>query len=58
MDLKAASDQNSTLDRLTRAGMALCFLATGVLLIGSLAFDTFHDGSGLDFRLPTLLSSR
>jgi hypothetical protein len=39
MDLKAASDQNSTADFLTRAGMAVCFVATGALLIGTLMFD-------------------
>ncbi|WP_197077561.1 hypothetical protein [Hyphomicrobium sp. 99] len=37
MDLKAASDRNSTADRLALASMMVCFLATGALLIGTLA---------------------
>jgi hypothetical protein len=56
MDLKAASDQNSTADRLTRAGMVICFLATGALLIGTLAFDKLHDGSDVNFSLSSQLS--
>lgn len=37
MDLKIASDRNSTADRLALASMMVCFLATGALLIGTLA---------------------
>jgi hypothetical protein len=58
MDLKAASDQNSIADTLTRVGMILCFLATGTLLIGNLAFNAFHDQSGMNFPLATQLSTR
>jgi hypothetical protein len=47
MDLKTARDQNSTIDRLTRAGMAVCFLATGALLIGALVIDAHNDGPSL-----------
>lgn len=56
MDLEAASDQNSTADRLTRAGMAVCFLATGALLIWTLAFDKIHDGPDVNFSLSSQLS--
>jgi hypothetical protein len=45
MDLQAASNQNSTMDRLTRLGMVICFLATGTLLIGALTIDA-HGGGG------------
>jgi hypothetical protein len=38
MDLKAVSDQNAKADRLTRAGMVFCFLLTGGILLGMLAF--------------------
>jgi len=53
MDLKAASDQNATVDRLTRAGMVICFLATGAILIGTLAFDKLHDVSASDFNFSS-----
>ena len=56
MDLKAASDQNATADRLTRAGMVICFLATGAILIGTLALDKLHDVSGSDFHFSNSFS--
>jgi len=37
MDLKAASYQNARADRLTWAGMAVCFLVTGTILLDTLA---------------------
>lgn len=37
MDLKAARHQNSPADRLALATMMICFLATGALLITTLA---------------------
>jgi hypothetical protein len=46
MDLKAAGDQNARADLLTRAGMTICFLATGALLIGTLAVAQSHDVQG------------
>ncbi len=59
MDLKAVSDQNSRIDVLTRALMAVCFLATGTLLIGTLAFDEMnHPSSDLVFSLASKLSSK
>lgn len=59
MDLKAASDQNSIVDRLTRAGMVICFVATGALLIGTLALDKFRTDSNLNTTQPFIsLSSR
>ncbi len=58
MDLKAASDQNSTADTLTRAAMAVCFLATGTLLVGTLAFNALHDGSNWNFSLSTQSSQK
>jgi Na+/H+-dicarboxylate symporter len=58
MDLKAASDENNIADTLTRAGMALCFLATGALLVGSLAFNSFHVETGMNFSPATQLSTR
>lgn len=58
MDLKAASDQNSTVDRLTRAGMVICFLATGGLLIGALVFNKLHDDTALKFPISTPFTSR
>jgi hypothetical protein len=45
MDLKAANDQNSRFDVLTRTLMAVCFVATGALLIGTLAFDELKRNS-------------
>lgn len=58
MDLKAASDQNSTVDRLTRAGMAICFLASSGLLIGALVFNKLHDDTTLKFPLSVPFTSR
>ncbi|CCB65533.1 protein of unknown function [Hyphomicrobium sp. MC1] len=58
MDLKAASDQNSTVDRLTRAGMAICFLASCGLLIGALIFNKLQDDTKLKFPLPVQFTSR
>ncbi len=58
MDLKAGSDQNSTVDRLTRAGMVICFLATGAILIGTLALDKFRTDSNLNSSLFISFSSR
>lgn len=58
MDLKAASDQNSTVDRLTRAGMAICFLATGGLLVGALVFNKLHDDTTLKFVFSVPSTSR
>ncbi|MET0638970.1 MAG: hypothetical protein ABWZ19_03020 [Hyphomicrobium sp.] len=56
MDLKAASDQNSTADFLTRAGMAVCFVATGALLIGTLMFDQSHAGLNANLTLTRQVS--
>lgn len=36
MDLEAATNQNARADRLTRAGMAVCFLVTGAILLATL----------------------
>jgi hypothetical protein len=36
MDLEAATDQNARADRLTRVGMAICFLVTGAILLAAL----------------------
>lgn len=58
MDLKSAGDRNSKVDRLTRAGMAVCFLTTGALLIGTLAFNELHDGPGFQFPLANQLRAR
>jgi len=40
MDLEAAHDRNAKADKLTRWGMAFCFLVTGGILLGSLAVAT------------------
>lgn len=37
MDLKAAHDRNARADKLTRLSMALCFLTSGGILLGTLA---------------------
>jgi len=58
MDLKAASDQNSTIDRLTRAGMVTCFLATSALLISALTTEAHQDNSSSNFSLYPQLSSK
>jgi hypothetical protein len=58
MNLKAASDENHIADTLTSAGMALCFLAAGALLVGSLAFNSFHVETEMNFLPATQLSSR
>ncbi|MFT3730959.1 MAG: hypothetical protein QM780_05950 [Hyphomicrobium sp.] len=58
MDLKAARQQNVIADRLTRAGMLICFLATGTLLVGTLAFDALHDPSGPKFPFSKVFNSR
>ncbi|HET6390854.1 hypothetical protein [Hyphomicrobium sp.] len=41
MDLKMAGERNSPADRLALASMIVCFLATGALLIGTLAAGPF-----------------
>jgi hypothetical protein len=43
MDLKTARDRNARADLLTRAGMTICFLTAGALLIGTLAIAQ-HQG--------------
>jgi len=40
MDLEAAHSRNSRADKLTRLSMAVCFLVTGGILLGSLALTT------------------
>ncbi|MBS0233677.1 MAG: hypothetical protein JSR99_09340 [Proteobacteria bacterium] len=57
MDLKAAGDPNSRFDRLTRAGMAVCFLAASTMLIATLAVNELHDGQSFGFSLPVQLRS-
>ncbi|RUO99141.1 MAG: hypothetical protein EKK30_07780 [Hyphomicrobium sp.] len=47
MDLKAASAQNYRIDVLTRTLMAVCFLATGSILIAALAFDQMHHDNSI-----------
>ncbi len=37
MDLKAVHDRNARADKLTRLSMALCFLISGGVLLGTLA---------------------
>jgi hypothetical protein len=37
MDLKAVSDQDGKAHRLTRAGMMICFIVAGVVLVATLA---------------------
>lgn len=37
MDLEAAHDRNARADKLTRLSMALCFLISGGILLGTLA---------------------
>lgn len=58
MDLRAASIQNSTIDRLTRLGMAICFLATGTLLISALTIDVRWAGPNSHFALNPQSSTR
>jgi hypothetical protein len=40
MDLGAAHERNAKADKLTRLGMALCFVLTGGILLGTLAIAT------------------
>jgi hypothetical protein len=54
MDLRSAGKQDATIDRLTRAGMVICFLATGTLLISALSIDAHEGIAGTNFALnPT-----
>src|ERR1700742_5132095 len=57
MDLKAASDQNARADLFTRAGMTICFLATGALLIGTLAVAQ-PDVQGPDISIASKTTSK
>jgi hypothetical protein len=51
MNLKAAVDQNTAFDRVTRIGMAICFLSAGIVMIAALTFDTHHQGASSSFSL-------
>jgi len=56
MDLKAASDRNAPADRLALATMMICFLATGALLIMTLArmpHDQVHEA-----QIPNTITSK
>lgn len=57
MDLKTAGDQNSKIDRLTRAGMAFCLVMAGAVLVGTLAFNQFRDAGGFAVPLTSQLRS-
>jgi hypothetical protein len=58
MDLKAASDQNARAELFTRAGMTICFLAAGALLIGTLAVAQPHDVQGPDTSAASTTTSK
>lgn len=42
MDLEAAHDRNARADKLARLSMAVCFLVSSAVLLGTLALATPH----------------
>lgn len=51
MDLEATHARNTQFDKLTRVSMAVCFLVTGGILLGTLALAT-HDQTPATFETP------